>query len=261
MTKAVPILTYHHVNPLEGDMVTVSVDHFEQQMSFLHKKGYHTLFISDLVEWMQGNRNISKKSLILTFDDGFWDNHAFAFPILKKYRFKATIFIVTGWISDGRDVARPREVVSHYQCNQLVSQGQENQIAMNWSEVKEMQDSGLIEIESHTHSHNKELYKDIPALKENLKYSREAILSYLNKNSTCLCWPGGRYSHESIAAAQEAGFTSFCTTERGLNQPGGDLLRLKRVTVKDAGPQWMRKTVFIFSHPRMGELYAKIKPK
>ena len=261
MTKAVPILTYHHVNPLEGDMVTVSVNHFEEQMSFLHRRGYHTLFVSELVEWMEGKRTVPEKSVVLSFDDGFWDNYEYAFPILKKYRLKATIFIVTGWISEERDKTRPREVIPHHQGNQLIARGRGDQIAMTWPEAKEMQESGLIEIESHTHSHNKELYQDRPALREDLGRSREAILNHLNKESTCLCWPGGRYSPESIIAAQEVGFIALCTTERGLNQPGGDLFRLKRVTVKRRGFQWLRKTIFIFSHPRLGKMYATIKPK
>jgi len=261
MSKAVPILTYHHVNPLEEDMVTVSVNHFEEQMSFLKRKGYHPLFVSELVEWMEGKRDIPQRSVVLTFDDGFWDNFQYALPILRKYHLKATIFIVTGWMSEENRTTVSREVVSHHQCNELVSQGQGDQIAMTWPEVKKLQDSGLIEIESHTHFHNKELYLDIPALKEDLRRSREAILKHLHKTSTCLCWPGGRYSPESIKAAQEVGFTALCTTERGLNQLGTDLLRLKRVTVKDDGFQWLRKTVFIFSRPRLGKIYATIKPK
>ncbi|MGC1402463.1 MAG: polysaccharide deacetylase family protein [Thermodesulfobacteriota bacterium] len=261
MTKAVPILTYHHINPLEGDMVTVSVNHFEEQMSFLHRKGYHTLFVSELVEWMQGKRTVPKKSVVLSFDDGFWDNYEFAFPILKKYGLKATIFLVTGWIAEERDPGQAREVIPHHQGNQLIAQGRGDQIAMTWLEAKEMQESGLIEMESHTHSHNKELYQDRPALKDDLDRSREAIRSHLSKNSTCLCWPGGRYSPESIITAREADFTALCTTERGLNQSGNDLWRLKRITVKDAGFQWLRKTIFIFSHPRLGKMYATIKPK
>jgi peptidoglycan/xylan/chitin deacetylase (PgdA/CDA1 family) len=260
MTRAVPILTYHHVNPQEGDMVTVSVNHFEDQMAFLHRKDYHTLFVSELAEWMEGKKTIPKKSLALTFDDGFWDNYEFAFPILKKFGIKATIFIVTGWVPEERDPDRPREVVPHHECNELTARGKGSQIALTWQEIKELEGSGLIRIESHTHSHNKELYRDIPALKEDLRRSREAIQTHLNRPSTSLCWPGGRYNQESITAASEAGFIALCTTRRGLNQPGGDLLRLKRVTVKDSGFQWLRKTLFLFSHPLWGRFYAKIKP-
>jgi peptidoglycan/xylan/chitin deacetylase (PgdA/CDA1 family) len=260
MTRAVPILTYHHVNHLEGDMVTVSVNHFEEQMSFLHRKGYHSLFVSELVEWMEGKKRLPRKSLVLTFDDGFWDNYEFAFPVLKKYRLKATIFIVTGWVSEGKGPSLSREVIPHQQGNQLIARDQGNLLAMTWPEIKALQDSGLIEIESHTHSHNKELYQDRSALKEDLKRSRQAIFDHLNKNSTCLCWPGGRFNQESIVAAQETGFISLCTTRRGLNHPGGDLLRLKRVTVKDSGYQWLRKTIFLFSNPLLGKIYAKIKP-
>lgn len=261
MTRAVPILTYHHVNPLEGDMVTVSVNHFDEQMSFLRRKGYRTFFVSELVEWMEGKRELPGRSVILTFDDGFWDNFHYAFPVLRKYGLKATIFITTGWLSETTRLPGSQEVVSHHQCNQLIAQGLGSQIAMTWPEVRLLQDSGLIEIESHTHSHNKELYQDRLALKADLNRSRQAILDHLNKSSTCLCWPGGRYNRESIAVAREAGFAALCTTERGLNQPGGDLLRLKRVTVKDTGYKWLRKTIFIFSHPLPGRLYATIKPK
>ncbi len=171
MTMAIPILNYHHVNPLEGDMVTVSVNHFEEQMSFLKRKDYHTLFVSELVEWMQGKRKVPKKSVVLSFDDGFWDNYKYAFPILKKYGLKATIFIVTGWISEERNPGQAREVIPHHQVNQLIAQGRGDQIAMTWPEAKEMQESGLIEMESHTHSHNKELYQNTAALKDDLDRS------------------------------------------------------------------------------------------
>jgi peptidoglycan/xylan/chitin deacetylase (PgdA/CDA1 family) len=260
MTRAVPILTYHHVNPLEGDMVTVSLNHFEEQMAFLHRRGYQTLFVSELVEWMVGAKRLSKKSVVLTFDDGFWDNYEFAFPVLKRYGIKATIFIVTGWISEGKASDLTRKIITHHEANQLTAQGQGKHIAMTWEEVKELQDSGLIEIESHTHSHNKELYQNGPALQEDLKRSRQAIFDHLQKESSCLCWPGGRYNQASILAAREAGFKALCTTKRGLNQPGGDLLQLKRVTVKDSGFPWLRKTIFLFSNPLLGKLYARIKP-
>jgi peptidoglycan/xylan/chitin deacetylase (PgdA/CDA1 family) len=258
--QAVPILTYHHVNPLEGDMITVSVNHFEAQMAFLQRSGYHTLFVSELVNWMQGENPIPKKSLVLTFDDGFRDNYEFAFPVLKKYGIKATLFIVSGWISGERPPVKSGEVIPHHQCNQLIAQGRGDQIAMTWPEVQELQDSGLVEIESHTNTHNKKLYQDASALKEDLNRSREVIADHLKKNSTCLCWPGGGYNRESINAARGAGFTALCTTERGLNQPGGDLSQLKRVTVRDAGSWWLWKTIFLFSHPLWGRLYAKIKP-
>jgi peptidoglycan/xylan/chitin deacetylase (PgdA/CDA1 family) len=260
MTCAVPILTYHHVNPLEGDMVTISVDHFEDQMAFLRRRGYHTLFISELVEWMEGKKMLPKKSVALTFDDGFWDNYTYAFPVLKKYNLKATIFIVTGWVSQGNGTDLARKVIPHQQGNQLAASGEGRQISMTWGEVKALQDSGLIEIESHTHSHNKELHMDKPALLEDLRYSRQAIFDHLNKESTCLCWPGGRYNPESVQAAREAGFKALCTTKRGLNQLGGNPLELKRVTVPDSGYPWLRKTIFLFSHTLSGKLYAKIKP-
>jgi len=260
VARSIPILTYHHINTIKEDMVTVRVDHFEAQMAFLHRQGYRTLFIHELVSLLRGDHPAPTRAVALTFDDGYRDNYRFAFPILKKFGLKATIFVVTGWMAKDRAGPSPEQTVTHHQCQELVEQGRAAEIALTWDEAREMEESGLIRIESHTHTHVKNLYRDHSTLKINLKISQQTFSNHLKRTSSILCWPGGRYDAQSLAVARESGFSAFCTTERGINVPGSDPERLKRVTVKDAGTIWLRKTLYIFSNPLLGSCYSKIKP-
>lgn len=261
MNKSIPILAYHHVNPLTNDMVTVSVNHFEDQMAFLHRRGFTTLFISEVLECLLGRRVLPSRPVALTFDDGYQDNFQFAFPLLKQYNIKATIFIVTGWMGEQRDPEKDETILSHSQCRELVEQGQGPRIALSWEEARRMEESGLVEIQSHGHSHIKDLYRNIPKLRQDLYLSQESFIRHLDRESRHFCWPGGRYDLPSLKVAGGLGFLSTCTTERGVNIPGSDPMRLKRVTAKDDFSPWLKKTLLIFSSPFLGGLYAKIKPK
>lgn len=261
MVEAVPILTYHHVNPRPGDMVTVTPEHFEAQMAFLAGAGYQTLFIGELLDWMAEKTILEQKAVVLTFDDGYLDNYRHAYPVLKKFGLKATIFLVTGWSGRERETEDRRRIFSHQECRQLQESGTAGRMALTWPEARQLEEEGLVRVESHTHEHTKELFADVAALRESLRLSQEALQRHLGKKSTCLCWPGGRYNAASLEAAREFGFTACCTTERGVNVPGGDPWRLKRITVKDAGAGWLRKTLFLFSRPRLGSLYVRLKPR
>jgi peptidoglycan/xylan/chitin deacetylase (PgdA/CDA1 family) len=261
VVKAVPILTYHHVNPLPGDMVTVTPDYFKAQMAFLSRSGYRSLFIDELLDWMAGKNPLTGKAVVLTFDDGYRDNIRFAYPILKKFGIKATIFLVTGWAGEGRRDEDRDRVYAHRECRELSEAGLADRIALSWPEARRLEEEGLVRIESHTHEHTKNLFADGAALKKSLRFSQEALQTHLGKKSSCLCWPGGRYNAASLEAAREFAFTSCCTTERGLNRPGGDPWRLKRITVKDTGAGWLRKTLFLFSRPGLGNLYVRVKPR
>jgi peptidoglycan/xylan/chitin deacetylase (PgdA/CDA1 family) len=261
MPKSIPILAYHHVNPLTDDMVTVSQLHFKEHLAFLHRQGFTPLFISEAVECLLGTKAIPGKPVVLTFDDGYRDNFQFAFPLLKKYNIKATIFLVTGWMGEQRETEKEEKIFSHRQCRELVEMGRAPRIALTWEEVRLMEESGLVQVESHGHSHIKDLYRNIPGLRQDLYLSQESFIRNLNRESRHFCWPGGRYDGPGLKVAGGLGFLSTCTTERGINIPGGDPMRLKRVTAKDDSAPWLKKTLFIFSSPFLGGLYAKIKPK
>ena len=99
-----PILRYHHVVESLGLPVKdmgVSPNKFEQQMSFLSQKGYRCLNLSDAIANLQEGNPQPERSFVLTFDDGYFDIYENAFPVLKKFGFNATVFVVAEPVEDG----------------------------------------------------------------------------------------------------------------------------------------------------------------
>ncbi|MBA7642302.1 hypothetical protein ES703_49992 [subsurface metagenome] len=162
-----PILMYHHVNELK-DSFTISPDDFQQQMEYLARKNYQTLFLDKLIDSLKEGKNTKK--VALTFDDGYLDNWVYAYPILKKYNLKATVFAVTSRIKEKSNSYRPNledvwngkvdkeklpRISNHYQSNlRCVRNSEGSDDHITWEEAKEMSQSGLIDIQSHSHLHS-----------------------------------------------------------------------------------------------------------
>lgn len=97
----VPVLCYHNVAKTEErnkfpeeKIWTMELEKFEEQMKYLHDNGYKSLTMDEFYEWKKGNIELPLKSVLITFDDGFYSNYYYAFPILKKYGLKATVFLI-----------------------------------------------------------------------------------------------------------------------------------------------------------------------
>ncbi|HEA47483.1 MAG TPA: hypothetical protein ENH97_03660 [bacterium] len=164
---SIPVLMYHHVNELK-DRFTIPPDYFDNQMKYLARKNYQTLFLDELINSLKERKE--KRKVALTFDDGYLDNWVYAYPILKKYNLKATIFVITSRIKEKSSSYRPHlgnvwngevkkenlpKISNHYQSNLKCvrnSAGSDDHIA--WEEAREMWQSGLIDIQSHSHLHS-----------------------------------------------------------------------------------------------------------
>lgn len=149
---SIPVLIYHHINEYEGDMVTISPSDFERQMSYI-KDNFNTIHFDEYLSYVENRKKFPPRTCIITFDDGYYDNFVYAYPVLKKYNLKATIFVITSRIGEEGS----REIKGHYQANlegALMSlRGRSSGAFLTWSELEEMQKSGIIDIQSHTHSH------------------------------------------------------------------------------------------------------------
>lgn len=164
---SIPVLMYHHVNRLK-DSFTISPDDFQTQMEYLARKNYQTLFLNELIDSLKKGKD--KRRMVLTFDDGYLDNWVYAYPILKKYNLKATIFVVTSRIKERSNSYRPNledtwsgkvnkgrlpRISNHYQSNlRCVRNYEGSDDHISWEEAKEMSQSGLIDIQSHSHLHS-----------------------------------------------------------------------------------------------------------
>ena len=94
---SVPVLMYHHVLS-QDSFIASSIKNFDEQMKYLYENGWKTLSIDEFYQYKLGKLKLPKKSVFITFDDGWRDNFIYAYPILKKYNLRATLFVVTQWI-------------------------------------------------------------------------------------------------------------------------------------------------------------------
>lgn len=107
MGECVPVLAYHGFMPentkqqyYNDNKWIDSIEHFEEQMQYLHDNGWTTLTIDEFYDWQQKKKEIPKKSCLITFDDGYYEMYYQVLPILKKYQFNGVSFIVVSYTPD-----------------------------------------------------------------------------------------------------------------------------------------------------------------
>ena len=174
------------------------------QLKYIQDEGYATLTLSELKDYILNNSPIPKKSILITFDDGYMDNYDNAFPILKDFNMVATIFCITSNL-DG----------SYY---------------LSKDAINEMSNYG-IDIESHTvnHPHLNEMTYD-EQLTELIE-SKKTLESITGKKIDSIAYPFGDFNDDSIKAAKDAGYTLGFTTKRGLSDRDDNPLKLDRIYI------------------------------
>ncbi|MEN2986539.1 MAG: polysaccharide deacetylase family protein [Thermodesulfovibrionaceae bacterium] len=256
---SIPVVMYHHVMP-EIKELNVPPQIFEEQILALKRAGWKTLNSEEFLYLIKNPKESRKKCVLLTFDDGFLDSYFYAYPILKKHKMKAVLFVATEFITD-LDVKRDRfKIISHEEMRRIIYTEGKQEVMCSWSELREMEAEGVFNIESHGHSH-KTLYfikaKDYESLKRDLELSKILIHKYLNRIPQHLAWPKGVYDEVSIKIANSLGFVALYTTERGSNT--GDLNRIKRLPVKCKGSDWLLPKLKIYSSSFLSKIYLKIR--
>lgn len=106
--SGLPVLNYHKISSGDNaDFLTVTTSQLRQQFEYLNKKGYTTLFISDVIAHVEQKKPLPAKPVMITLDDGYRDNFTCLYPLLKEYNIKANIFLVAGFIQspDNKHIA------------------------------------------------------------------------------------------------------------------------------------------------------------
>ncbi len=270
MTVAVPVLMYHHVCPSPG-LVTVSPDIFEQHMAYLARHGYRALAADEFLEFLQGRRALTGRNVLITFDDGYLDNYVYAYPILKRYGLRATVFAITGQVGDGAarahaDAGTALPVTpDHRGCKVAVAEGRADDVMLRWSEIEAMEASRTVEVHSHTHTHQRwdRLYADekerLAAVHADLAASRATLQAHLGKASRHLCWPWGYFGPGYRETAQRLGFVAQYATAKAINTPGIDLHQIGRVVAKARAGTWLGMRLAIYRRPWLGRLYLRLR--
>ena len=190
----IPILLYHHITDEAfsggNEISLISPYDFRLHMTAI-KVHYTPISLRqyyDYVTCTDGSVTIPDKPVIITFDDGYLSNYEIAYPILKELNIPATIFVVTDTVGE------------------MAGGGKVNYSHFTWEQAKEMEDSGLIDIQSHTASHQALGTIDYSKLVTELRKSKYTIEKNLSKECDMIAFPYGSYTDEVKAAAKSAGY-------------------------------------------------------
>jgi len=174
---------YHHVMPVTSSL-NITPELFEEQLSGLKTNGWKTLDSKEFLYFLQNPKESRKKCVLLTFDDGFVDNYLYAYPILKKYKMKALLFIATDFITD-LDIKRENFIaMPHKQMWKIAFSERNYEVMCTWNELKEMESEGVFDIQSHGHTHKIPDFiekANYAAVENDLFLGQEFLMKYLNK--------------------------------------------------------------------------------
>jgi peptidoglycan/xylan/chitin deacetylase (PgdA/CDA1 family) len=214
----IPILMYHSIESMPKSTVMRSLHvpprRFKLQMFLLKILGYKGLSLKDLKPYLDGKK--VGKVIGITFDDGYQNNLINAAPILKKYNFSATCFIVSESIG----------LSNKWDLKKNITQ----RPLMNIKEINKWINLGM-EIGAHTKTHANLTDVSLDVAKKEIEASKSQLESLFNVTVTDFCYPFGRYNKLIRGLVHESGFHSATTMLRGRANNETDLLQLPRIPI------------------------------
>ncbi|HXH08792.1 MAG TPA: polysaccharide deacetylase family protein [Alphaproteobacteria bacterium] len=218
----VPALVYHRFLPkakvdtgeiIDHEPTYVSYDTaFAEQMAYLDREGYTTISLGEFVAFQDGEASLPPKPIILTFDDGFMSIYRYAFPVLKQYGMKATVF------------ATPDPASENFTKQAGVD------APLTPEQMREMSDYGIA-IESHgmTHRYLTEMPPELARWE--LEESKKVLERIVGKPVQFLCIPSGAYNRTVRRLAKEAGYKAVFGMMKGSNHARSDRYALRRMVI------------------------------
>ncbi|MFT4022034.1 MAG: polysaccharide deacetylase family protein [Acinetobacter sp.] len=217
------ILMYHmvreHIDGAKFNKLRVTPREFEKQVAWMKAEGFQFVTMQELQEnWGKH----PEKTVAITFDDGYLDNLEHAFPVLQKYRAKATIYVVV----DRHDRDWSTYKKAHHNSGELAQEPK-----LNDAQVRFLSESGWVEIGSHTITHaNLDKLNDDQCYRE-LFDSKQQLEMLTAKTVTSFAYPFGIYSQRDVDIAKQVGYRNAVTTQEGIEHTNADFLQLRRIKI------------------------------
>lgn len=196
----ISVLMYHQIAqiPAQHDLLglTLPPQLFEQQMAYLHRAGYRSLGLDEAIRYWQKGRREPRKSFVLTFDDGYRDVYTNVWPILDRFGFTATIFLVVGRVgcqSDWDEHAAP---------------------LLSWAEVRELAHSGFT-FGSHTLTHPQLPRLDDKQVAREIRQSKAIMEDQLGVEVNLFSYPYTNSDLRIQRMVTESGYIAACGGDRG----------------------------------------------
>lgn len=234
----ISVLAYHSVG-LNSSSYSVGTAEFRRQMDYL-VKNYRVVSLDEILDFLEGKRRLPKKSVAITFDDGYLDNYVNAYPCLKKYRLPATIFVATAYLQKKMllgDVYLPM---------------------LGWEEIEEII-QGNINIGAHTANHLDLSRIDLDGAEKEILESKIVIQKRIRRNVDYFAYPFGIYNDDIVNLVRSLEFRGAFGGE-GVIQKNTDMFAIHRVEVKRSTGQAMfkmRLTVALDWYKKIEQIFKR----
>lgn len=208
----VPILAYHRFGPVVADAMTVTTATFESHLRQLAEGGYTVIPLRRLVDSLRGDAPpLPARAVVLTADDGHRSVYGEMYPLVRRFQVPVTLFIYPSAISRA-------------------------DYALTWEQLRELRDSGLFEVQSHTlwHPNFRTEKRRLSAAEYDalvttqLERSRAMIQRHLGGGVDMLAWPFGIYDPDLLTRAARAGYVAAVTLDARPAGRGDDVMALPR---------------------------------
>lgn len=204
VTTEIPVLMYHSIRENPQDIYQLTPEMFDAQMKYLKDNGYTTLSLDEYGKMLKKTIPKSKKPILITFDDGWQDNVTVAGPILKKYGFKATIFVVANFINQENRVTED-------QIRQWLSDG--------------------FDIGSHSLNHERLVDYNYAEQYDILNAAKKKIEAVTKKEQKYFAYPYGALNTDLISALDSLGYKLSFSSYEGFSSKNDNPFTQKRLFI------------------------------
>jgi len=214
------VLYYHRIG--ERDVLTKPPDEFRRDLEYL-KENYDCIGFSELCERLRSGAPARRRSVVITFDDGYRDNFTAAVPVLRDAGVTATFFVATGFIDTSREFPHDAKGDEVGRFPKLT-----------WGDLRAMEAEGF-EIGSHTVNHaNLGKADSGETIEREVMDSLAALNHNLGPRARCFSFPWGKpsdISDRAVEAVKRAGYYAAASAYGGANAPRADLFNIRRMDV------------------------------
>ncbi len=204
-----PVVALHGIEPNPEGRYEISTGAFDFMLSTLKSYGYQTITFADLLNHLDKGKPLPAKPIIITSDDGYQNIYTYAFPILKNYGYKMTVFLITSYIGNDEGSRRLNEF-------DFDTKGVSHRQMLTWPEVRAMSKYG-IEFQSHSWSHG--IITDMPIEQAEIELTQSKHDIEVNVGKPCfiIAWSHGRFSSEVISLLPKTGYRGAAAYDGRVN--------------------------------------------
>lgn len=245
------VIGYHEIINTENALIpeyAVSTTQFQQHIDWLKKNGFHFINVDQLIQAHQGKYSLPTKPVLLTVDDGYASFYQNAYPIVKTNKIPVVLAVVGSWLEPQKD-----------QSIDFSGEQIQRKEMLSWAELKEMQDSGLVEIASHSYNLHRGIagnpqgnlepaavtrlydaksasYEDDShyqqRISNDLKQNNQLLLAHGLKSPRVMVWPYGHYNMQTVKIAKQLGMPVAISLDDGADSAKSSLGQLNRILIE-----------------------------